>query len=185
MNDKIRKADQMSVESVPLRPAWVEVNLGAIEQNARRLTEIARGADLMAMVKANAYGHGAVPVSQAALRGGAAWLGVFSAGEGIELRRAGIAAPILVVGYTPPDWARAAVEHRLTLTVFTTEGAAALAAAARELGQTARVHIKIDTGMTRLGILPAQAVEFGRALRPLANIEIGGSGTHFAVAGTA
>ena len=174
----------MSVDSVPLRPAWVEVDLGAIEHNTRRLTEIAGGAELMAMVKANAYGHGAVPVSQAALRGGAAWLGVFSAGEGIELRRAGIGAPILVVGYTPPDWARAAVEHRLTTTVFTTEDAAAIADAARELGLTARVHIKIDTGMTRLGILPAQAVEFGRAVRRLANLEIEGAFTHFAMADT-
>src|SRR5512143_1117479 len=184
MIGEMGRADRMSVDSVPLRPAWVEVDLGAIEHNTRRLTEIARGAELMAMVKANAYGHGAVPVSQAALRGGAAWLGVFSAGEGIELRRAGIAAPILVVGYTPPDWARAAVEHRLTLTVFPAEGAAAIAGAARELGQTARVHIKVDTGMTRLGILPAQTVEFGRAVRRLANIEIEGAFTHFAMADT-
>jgi alanine racemase len=184
MNDKIGREDQMSVESVPLRPAWVEVNLGAIEHNVRRLTEIARGADLMAMVKANAYGHGAVPVSQAALRGGATWLGVFSAGEGIQLRRAGIEAPILVVGYTPPNWTRAAIEHRLTLSVFSMESAAAIAGASRELGLTARVHIKIDTGMSRLGILPEEAAEFGRAVSRLAHIEIEGAFTHFAMADT-
>ncbi|HEX9074335.1 MAG TPA: alanine racemase [Anaerolineae bacterium] len=174
----------MTVESVPLRPAWVEVDLGAIEHNTRRLVEIARGADLMAMVKANAYGHGAVPVSQATLRGGATWLGVFSAGEGIQLRRAGINAPILVVGYTPPDWTRAAVEHRLTLAVFSIESATTIDGAARELGLTARVHIKIDTGMTRLGILPEQAAEFGRAVSRLANVEIEGAFTHFAMADT-
>ncbi len=175
----------MTNENVPLRPTWVEVNLGAIERNARRLTEIAgRGVELMAMVKANAYGHGAVEVSLAALRGGSAWLGVVAVGEGIELRRAGIDAPILVLGPTPPDWARAGVENQLALAVFSIDAAQAVSDAARELHTRARVHIKVDTGMTRLGVLPEQVVEFARAVRDLGSIEIEGVFTHFAMADT-
>ncbi len=173
----------MMTENIPLRPAWVEVNLSAIEHNARRLTEIAgRGVELMAMVKANAYGHGAVEVARAARRGGAAWLGVVSVGEGIELRRAQIDAPILVLGPTPPEWARAGVENQLALAVFSIDTARAMADAARELNTRARVHLKVDTGMTRLGVMPEQAVEFARAVRDLGNVEIEGVFTHFAMA---
>ncbi len=113
--------------TIPLRPAWVEVNLTAIEHNARRLAQIIGSeTELMAMVKANAYGHGAVQVSLAALRGGARWLGVYSIGEGVELREAGIKAPILAVGPTLPQWARAGVTHRLSLTVFSLDAARAI-----------------------------------------------------------
>jgi alanine racemase len=169
---------------VPWRASWVEVNLKAIEHNARRLAEIAAPAELMAMVKANAYGHGAIPVAQAALRGGAKWLGVYAIGEGVELRRAGITAPILVVGPTVPELARAGVAHDLTLTVFTHDAAQAVSNAAREFNRRARVHIKIDTGMSRLGVYPEQAVDFARAVRELPNVEIEGVFTHFAMADT-
>lgn len=171
-------------DEFPLRPAWVEVNLGAIERNTRRLTQIAAGAELVAMVKANAYGHGAIRVSQAALRGGATWLGVVSVGEGLELRRAGIDAPILVVGHTPPRWARLAVEQNLTLTVFSEEVVQAIASAARDLGTRARVHMKIDTGMTRLGVLPEHAIDFARTIAGTGDIELEGAFTHFAMADT-
>ncbi len=170
-------------ENIPLRPAWVEIDLSAIEHNARRLTEIAgRGVELMTMVKANAYGHGAVEVARAALRGGATWLGVVSVGEGIELRRANIDAPILVLGPTPPDWARAGVENQLALAAFSIDTVRAMADAARELKARARIHIKVDTGMTRLGVLPAEAVDFARAACDLGNVEIEGIFTHFAMA---
>ncbi len=173
----------MTNENVPLRPAWVEVNLSAIEYNARRLAKIAgRSVELMAMVKANAYGHGAIEVSRAALRGGAAWLGVVSVGEGIELRHAQIDAPILVLGPTPPAWARAGVENQLALAVFSLDTAQAISDAARASNTRGRVHIKVDTGMTRLGVLPEQAVEFACAVRDLGNVEIEGVFTHFAMA---
>lgn len=174
----------MSFENVPLRHAWVEVDLSAIEYNTRRLVELAGNAELLAMVKANAYGHGAVETSRAILRGGARWLGVFTVGEGIELRDAGITAPILVVGYTPPQWVRVALEKNLTLNVFSMGTACALAEAARELNTRARVHIKIDTGLSRLGVLPDEALDFARAVRDLRNIEIEGLMTHFAMADT-
>ncbi len=173
------------MNTIPLRPAWVEVNLKAIELNARRLTEIiGRETELMAMVKANAYGHGAIESARAALRGGATCLGVYAMGEGVELRDAGITAPILVVGPTMPAMARVGVAHNLTLTIFTLDAAHEIADTARELNTRARVHIKVDTGMSRLGILPDDAVDFARAVRELGNIEIEGVFTHFAMADT-
>jgi alanine racemase len=169
------------MDFIPLRPAWVEVNRGAIEHNARRLKEIiGRETALMAMVKANAYGHGAIESARAALRGGATWLGVYALGEGVELRDAGIAAPILVVGPTLPACARGGVARDIALTIFSRDTARAIVDAAHELNTRARVHIKVDTGMTRLGILPDEAVEFARAVRELGNIEIEGVFTHFA-----
>lgn len=174
----------MTGDPVPLRPAWVEVNLSAIENNAHRLAEIAASAELMAMVKANAYGHGAVEVSRAALRGGACWLGVYSVGEGVELRSGGIDAPILVVGPTPPSWTHAAAAHNLTLTVFSIETARALSDAGRSLGKRPSVHIKVDTGMTRLGVAPDDAAALACAVGKLGNIEVEGAFTHFAMADT-
>lgn len=166
---------------VPLRPAWVEVNLAAIENNARQIVAIAGGAQVMAIVKANAYGHGAVEVSRAALRGGARWLGVVSVGEALELRRANITAPILITGYTPPAWTRAAVENDVTLTVFTAEVAHAVSDAAQALHLRARIHLKVDTGMSRLGVLPGDAASFARAVNALPHVEIEGVYTHFAM----
>jgi alanine racemase len=173
----------MNQDQIPLRPAWVEVNLRAIEHNTRRLIEIVgRDVELMAVVKANAYGHGAVEASRAALRGGATWLGVYSVGEGIELRRAGIDARILVLGPTPPRWARAGVEHDLALTIFSMDAARAISDAAREANRLARVHLKVDTGMTRLGVAPDAALDFARAVRDLPRVEIEGICTHFSAA---
>lgn len=174
----------MTVEHLPLRPAWIEIDLDAIEQNTRRLAQIVgRSVQVMAMVKSNAYGHGSVDAARAALRGGATWLGVDSVGEGVELRRAGIAARILVCGATPPRWARAAVENDLVLTVFSSDLARAVDAAARELGRQAPVHIKVDTGMTRLGVSPEQALALAREMKQLPGLEIEGVSTHFAMGG--
>jgi alanine racemase len=167
------------------RSAWVEVDLGAIENNTRRLVEIAGdGVELLAMVKANGYGHGTVPVAKASLRGGATWLGVAAVGEGIELRRAGISAPILVAGYTPAHWVSAAVEHGLVLSVSTIELAQAIDEAARRSATRARVHIYVDTGMNRGGVSPVDAPALGRALRSLSHLDIEGVYTHFAMADT-
>ncbi len=120
------------MHSLPLRPAWVEIDLKAIVNNTHRLKEIVgNDVELMAMVKANAYGHGAVECARAALQGGATWLGVYSAGEGMELRAAGITARILVVGPTPEEWGRASFDNGLTLTAGSAEAARALAHQAR------------------------------------------------------
>ncbi len=172
----------MSSNVIPLRPSWVEVNLSAIENNARRLKEIVgHETELLAMVKANAYGHGAIETARAVLRGGATWLGVYAAGEGIELRQAGITAPVLVVGPTLSAWIPVAVAHNLTLTIFSLDTVRTINDAAREQHLMVRVHVKINTGMTRLGIEPEQAIEFANALRELKHIEVQGAFTHFAV----
>lgn len=173
----------IKMAEIPLRPAWVEINTQAIENNARRLNRlIGPGTALMAMVKANAYGHGAVESARAALRGGAAWLGVFAAGEGVELREAGIKAPILVLGPTLPDWMPTALARDLTLTIPSAEYVPPLVDAAAAVSKRARVHVKINTGMTRLGLdadrAAATILEFTR----LDALHVQGMLTHFAVA---
>ena len=159
---------------------WVEVDLAAIRHNARWLAAQAGGAGLMAVVKADAYGHGAVPVGRAALAAGAQWLAVARPAEGLALRAGGITAPVLVLGYTPPGQAEAAIAAGLTLAVFEAETAAAYAALARAQGRVAQVHVKLDSGMGRLGVLPADAVAFVRGLRALAGLDVDGLFTHFA-----
>lgn len=170
---------------MPNALTWVEVDLGAIRSNTQKLIGLAGGARLMAVVKANAYGHGAAAAGRAALAAGAAWLGVARAGEGLELRAAGLPAPILVLGYTPPALAAEAIAHDLTLAVFDRGCASAYAAAARAQGRTARVHVKVDSGMGRLGVLPAEAPGLAQALCDLEGLAVEGLFTHFAAADVA
>lgn len=171
----------MCADAVPLRPDWVEVNLDAIENNARKLVQILGSeTELLAMVKANAYGHGAIETSRAALRGGARWLGVYALGEALELREAGIESRVLVVGPTPSRWVVAGVARNVSLTVFSLETARAISDAARELKTLAHLHVKVDTGMTRLGVYPSEAVDFVRVISNLPNVEVEGIFTHFA-----
>lgn len=158
---------------------WAEIDLSAIQHNVRRLRALT-GVRLMAVVKANAYGHGAVEVSRAAARAGADWLGVARVEEGLALRAAGLTLPILIMAYTPPALAAEAIRHDLTLTVFDAESAQAYAAAARSLNRMARVHVKVDTGMGRLGALPEDAPQFIGAVRQLEGLQVEGCYTHFA-----
>ena len=163
---------------------WVEINLAAVQNNLRRMQAIAR-TRVMAVVKANAYGHGAVEVAKAAAAAGADWLGVARAPEGLALRESGITLPILVLGYTPPAWAARAFGADLSLAVFDFETAQACAAAARALNRRARIHVKVDTGMGRLGVLPEAAPEFVKAVSALDGIDMEGVFTHFANADSA
>ncbi len=131
------------------------MDTGAIAHNVQELRRITSpSARLMAIVKANGYGHGAVEVAGAALKNGADMLGVARMEEGLQLRNAGIVVPILILGYTPLEHSAILVSHDLTQTVYTFEAAEAISAAASSLHKTARVHIKVDTGMGRLGLLP-------------------------------
>ncbi|MEJ5199198.1 MAG: alanine racemase, partial [Anaerolineae bacterium] len=166
----------------PDRPTWLEIDLGAIAHNVRRLKELAGDAQLMISLKADAYGHGAIQVAHTALHNGASWLGVACLSEGIALRRAGITAPILILGFTPPWQARDALRHDLTVTLFDLEMAHAFSRAALALDRPARVHVKVDTGMGRLGIFPHEAIAFVRALRELPGLIVEGIFTHLAVA---
>lgn len=168
---------------IPLRPAFVEINVGAIESNARRLKAfLGDQTELMAMVKANAYGHGAVESARAALRGGATWLGVYAPGEGVELRDAEITAPILVLGPTEAEWMEQALARDLTLVIPAREYVEPLIRAASALNTRARVHVKVDTGMTRLGLDAPTAVAQILEMAASPHILVQGILTHFAVA---
>lgn len=164
----------------PSRPTWIEVDKGAIAYNVRRIKEIVGdGVEVMAVVKANAYGHGALAVSTTALLNGASYLGVASINEATDLRDGAVDGPILVLGYTPPWAARQAVRYNLTLTIYDLEIARQFDRAAREMNATINAHIKIDTGMSRLGLLPEQVMPFFRSLRNLRNLNIEGIFTHY------
>ncbi|MBF6589273.1 MAG: alanine racemase, partial [Ktedonobacterales bacterium] len=151
--DRQAQAWQRVVVMRPDRPTWLEIDLSAIGQNTRLLKEVV-GPDVrvLASLKADAYGHGALRVARTVLRNGATWLGVATVSEAQPLREAGITAPILIFGYTAPWQARDAVRLDLRATVYGLESARALARAACDLGREMRVHIKIDTGMARLGL---------------------------------
>lgn len=137
---------------------------------------------MMAVVKANAYGHGAVEIAKEAVRLGAAYLGVAFLDEALELRDAGIDAPILVLGYTPAQGVALAIDRNITLNVFTEDVLDALSAAA-DAGQPARIHIKLDTGMGRLGIREeAEAISFIERAMSLPGIAVEGLFTHYACA---
>jgi alanine racemase len=164
-------------------PVWATVDLDAIAHNVAAIKRhVGDRVIVMAVVKANAYGHGLEPVARAALESGAAWLAVNRLGEGMALRRAGIDAPILVMGYTPTAGATTAVAHDLRLTVTSLPLAKALSAATTLGGKSLPIHVKVDTGMGRLGLLPDEVLGFVRDLRRLPNLEVEGLFTHFAVA---
>jgi alanine racemase len=170
----------------PGRPTWVEVNLDSIAHNVGRIAEIVGPkVDVMAVLKADAYGHGAVKVARTALNNGATCLGVACLGEAVELRRAGIAAPILILGFTPAWQTREAVLHDTTVALFSLDVARALSRAAGDLHARVRVHVKADTGMGRLGLLPGEVVPFVRAIHELPNLDVEGIFTHFATADSA
>jgi alanine racemase len=135
---------------------WAEIDLNAIAHNVRELrrrTELS--AKLMVVVKANGYGHGAVEVARTTLANGAEWLGVARLSEAIALREAGFDAPILVFGYTPPADAGRLVDFDLRQSVYSLDAARAYSEAASARGRRIRVHLKVDTGMGRLGMVPA------------------------------
>jgi alanine racemase len=162
---------------------WAEIDLDAIAFNIQAFKKhVGNHVKIIAVVKANAYGHGAVPVAKTALEAGAEILAVHRAIEGAELRQAGLPAPILIMGYTPPDGADLVVQNRLTPSLMTIEFVQALSARASALGATVPVHIKIDTGMSRYGLLPNEVVDFLRVITPLPGIEMEGLFTHFATA---
>jgi alanine racemase len=166
------------------RPAWAEVDLDAIRANVAALAEGARPAQLLAVVKADGYGHGAVPVARAALDAGATWLGVALVEEGVVLREAGITAPVLLLSEPPAPAAAAVVAHDLTPFVYTAPGIEALAKAVvvAERARPLDVHLKVDTGMHRVGCRPADAVALAAAVAERDELTLGGVATHLAVA---
>jgi alanine racemase len=165
---------------------YVEIDLSAIAHNTHVLKQhIGPRVELIAVVKANAYGHGAVQVAQAALQHGATRLAVARANEGIALREAGIRAPVLVMSYTPPAEIEAAVAHRLTLAITEPAVADQVSARGAALGSETAVHLKVDTGMGRFGLLPYEVLSFARRLIALPGVRLEGVFSHFATADAA
>jgi alanine racemase len=164
------------------RWAWAEIHTGLISHNVAIVAQRTAPVPVWVVVKANGYGHGAVPVANAALAGGAVGLCVAIVDEGVALRRAGITAPILLLSEQPPELADLIVGYQLTPTVTTTRGAAVLAASASAADQTVKIHIKVDTGMHRVGVSPEEAVSLASFISSYESLNIEGVYTHFAVA---
>ncbi|MGH2487339.1 MAG: alanine racemase, partial [Ktedonobacterales bacterium] len=187
--DRQTSAWQRVVVMRPDRPTWLEVDLSAIARNTQLVKELV-GADVRVLVslKADAYGHGALRVARTALNNGASWLGVATVSEATPLRDAGLDAPILVFGYAAPWQARQVAQLDLRATVYSLDIARALSRAALDLGREVRVHVKIDTGMGRLGLRwedTSAVVALVEALHRLPGIVVEGLFTHFATADSA
>jgi alanine racemase len=163
---------------IRFRPTFAEIDLAAVRHNVRAMKPA--DAELMAVVKSNGYGHGAVPVAKAALSAGATWLGVALVEEGVALRDAGIRAPVLVLSEFPPGSEKDALAAGLTPTVYTEAGVDGVVQAAQALGSPVGVHVKVDTGMHRVGLYPPErTAEFCRRI-VAAGLGVEGVYTHLA-----
>ncbi|MCC3419124.1 MAG: alanine racemase [Microcoleus sp. PH2017_29_MFU_D_A] len=164
--------------------AWVEIDLAALTHNVKQLKHLlSPNTELMAVVKADAYGHGAIAVSQTALQAGASWLGVATIPEGIELREAGIEAPILLLGATnTPAQVKAIAQWHLQPTICTAKQALIFSEVLVSLNQSLPVHAKLDTGMSRLGTSWQDATEFVQLVNGLPNLKLASIYSHLATA---
>lgn len=162
-------------------PTWIEIDLLAISSNCSQILRDT-GTPLMAIVKGDAYGHGAVEVSRAAIEGGASWLGVARFGEARALRQNGIRAPILVLGMVTPDEVDEAIVSNVTLTLHSLETLQLFSTRARAARQAVHVHLKVDTGMGRLGVFAEEIVSFTRQAQAAGGIYIDGMYSHLATA---
>lgn len=158
---------------------WLEIDGQAIQHNIRQLQNLT-GVRVMAVVKANGYGHGIIPVARLAGEAGASFLGVARIDEALELRREGIETAIQILGFTPDERMGEAVRAAISLTLHSVDQVEPVLAAAVAAGKPARVHIKVDTGMSRLGMSPPEAFEVLRRLAGEPNIDLEGAFTHFA-----
>jgi alanine racemase len=167
------------------RPVWADVDLGAARRNVERLVALASPSTVCAVVKADGYGHGAVAMAEAALAGGATWLAVAIVEEGDALRNAGITAPVLLLSEPPHGAFADVVALGLTPTVYTVAGVEAAAkavASAPGRGEALPLHVKVDTGMHRVGAAPSDAVQLVSAIADRPEVRLEGLWTHLAVA---
>ena len=160
---------------------WVEVDLGAIEENVHYFLQ-STGRQFMAVVKAEAYGHGAIQIAKTACKAGASWLGVARAEEAFELRVAGIDEPIFLLGWTPPAQLEALIEANVSLTYWDEAQLTDISRAAEKVGSRANVHLKIDTGMSRVGVKPEEATQLAQEAGRIPSVYLEGVFTHFALA---
>lgn len=162
---------------------WAEIDLAALRHNVgviRRALE--PGARMLAVVKADAYGHGALPVAWTALQAGCEMVGVGDSTEALELREGGVAGPILILGAIVEDEIPRVVQHDISVTVHSADLLPLLDDEARRRGRRLRVHLKVDTGLARLGASPGKALDVARAVLDRPNLELEGLSTHFACA---
>lgn len=166
------------------RPVWAEINLNHLAHNIKEVRRlVGRDVVITAVVKADAYGHGALLSAKTLLDNGGDRLAVATLSEAMELRKAGIKAEILILGYTPSYQSNSIIENGITQTIYNLQGAKALSDEAKKLGKTAKIHLKIDTGMGRLGFL-SQEVSIKEIIEiiNLPNIYVEGIFSHFAKA---
>jgi alanine racemase len=158
---------------------WVEVDLEAIADNISYFASLSDAA-VMAVVKADGYGHGASQVAGAALRAGASWLAVARAEEALELRAEGLEAPILILGLTPPGYVSELIRAEVSMTVWSSAQVRAMSETASQMGRKARLHLKVDTGMSRLGVQLGDALERAREMASVEGVEFEGLFSHYA-----
>ncbi|MCE1254652.1 MAG: alanine racemase [Anaerolineae bacterium] len=168
----------MMGESSPYT-SWLEINLNAIQNNVRQFKRLTNKA-VMAVLKANAYGHGVTGVARAVAEAGADWCAVARLEEALALRKKGINLPILVLGYTQVECIPAAIEHDISLAVFDAAVTQQYLEKIQQHGGRLKVHVKIDTGMGRLGLFPQEGLDFISWLQQQPGIEVEGLFTHFA-----
>ena len=168
---------------MPNRAAWAEIDLGALAHNYREIrSRIQKRAKLCAVVKADAYGHGAIAAARVALDEGADYLAVATLSEALKLRAAGFTAPLLILGLVEPESAREVVDGDITQTVCRMDLVEALSQEAVRQGKTVKVHLTIETGMGRIGVHPKDAAETAKKIAALPNVELEGLFSHFALA---
>ena len=137
-----------------MRPVWAEINLDNIEYNIKNIVNQSEGREVIAVVKADAYGHGAIDIVDTLLENGVSRLAVAVITEGIELRKNNVNAPIMILGYTPITFAKELINYNIEQTVSTLEYAKELSKIAEEMHTKAKIHIALDTGMGRIGFIP-------------------------------
>jgi len=163
----------------PPYSTWVNVDLDAIRGNVRYIKDHT-GSEVMAIVKANAYGHGAVPVAKSALRGGATWCGVARPDEALQLRDGGLECPILILGFIRPERIPEMIKNDVSLTVWTEAHIQEIARQTQNLNHTAHLHLKVDSGMGRLGCFPEDAARLAYLIQRAPTLELEGVFSHLA-----
>lgn len=176
------KGGEVLVSISDYRPVWAEINLDNLVHNFREVRRlVGEKVIITSVIKADAYGHGATVVAKTLSENGSDRFAVATLSEAMELRRSGITKDILILGYTPGDQAHIVVENNITQTIYNMESAISISNAAVQLGKTAKIHLKIDTGMGRIGYLPnADSVKDILSIFKLPNIYIEGIFSHFA-----
>lgn len=166
-----------------IRPVWAEVDLGRIEHNVKQIKSLCENKKIYGVVKADAYGHGALDIVQVLLKSGVTDLAVALITEALEIIKSGINVPILILGFTPLTFAEDILNNNIEQTVYDLEYAKKLSEIAQEKNKTAKIHIAVDTGMGRIGFLPNEkGMESVRQISKLPNVNIEGIFTHFSTA---